>query len=78
MSGSNRKNRWVMTAALGLSLLSTTVMTGCQSAINGQNLPSPYYMQDDVQYFPPGAEFKLSREANALKQARAEQNIQRR
>jgi hypothetical protein len=30
-------------------------------------LPSPYYQQDDIQYFPPGPEFKLSREAAAQK-----------
>jgi hypothetical protein len=78
MSGSNRTNRWATTAVLGLSLLATTVLTGCQSTINGQTLPSPYYMQDDVQYFPSGPEFKLSREAAAIKAARAEQNMQRR
>lgn len=42
---------------------------GCQVDVGGQTLPSPYYMQDDVQYFPPGSEFKLAREAAALKQA---------
>jgi hypothetical protein len=31
----------------------------------GQTLPSPYYLQDDVQYFPPGPEFKLAGEAAA-------------
>ncbi len=42
-------------------------MTGCQTDVGGQTLPSPYYMYDDVQYFPPGPEFKLSREAAAMK-----------
>jgi len=42
-------------------------MTGCQVDIGGQTLPSPYYQQDDIQYFPPGPEFKLSREAAAQK-----------
>jgi len=35
--------------------------------IGGQTLPSPYYQTDDVQYFPPGPEFKLQREAAAQK-----------
>jgi hypothetical protein len=48
-----------MLVALGL--------TGCQSDIGGQTLPSPSYMLDDVQYFAPGPEFKLSREAAAQK-----------
>lgn len=37
--------------------------TGCQVDIGGQTLPSPYYQKDDIQYFPAGPEFKLSREA---------------
>lgn len=28
---------------------------------------SPYYLDDDIQYFPVGPEFKLSRDAAALK-----------
>lgn len=52
-----------------------SAMTGCQSSINGQTLPSPYYLQDDVQYFPAGPEFKLSREAAALRAAEAEQKM---
>ena len=50
---------------------------GCQYSYNGQTLPSPYYLQDDVQYFPSGPEFKLSREAAALKAARAEEKLSR-
>ena len=47
-------------------------------SLNGQTLPSPYYLQDDVQYFPSGPEFKLPREAAALKAARAEEKANRR
>lgn len=42
-------------------------LTGCQSDIAGQTLPSPYYLTDDVQYYAPGPEFKLANEAAALK-----------
>ena len=56
-----------MLVALGL--------TGCQSDIGGQNLPSPSYLLDDVQYFAPGPEFKLSREAAAQKAFAAEQDL---
>ena len=49
--------------------------TGCQVSLNGQTLPSPYYLEDDVQYFPSGPEFKLSREAAALRAARAEEKL---
>lgn len=46
-----------------------TALTGCQVDIGGQTLPSAYYLQDDIQYFPAGPEFKLSKEAAALKAA---------
>ena len=42
-------------------------LTGCQVDVGGQTLPSPYYLQDDIQYFPAGPEFKLAKEAAALK-----------
>jgi hypothetical protein len=42
-------------------------LTGCQVDVGGQTLPSAYYLQDDIQYFPAGPEFKLSKEAAALK-----------
>lgn len=41
--------------------------------IAGQTLPSPYYLTDDVQYYAPGPEFKLAREAAALEEQRAAQ-----
>jgi len=63
---------WVK-AGSGLALLLLAVgSTGCQSSIGGQTLPSPYYMADDVQYFAPGPEFKLSNEAAAMKAREAE------
>lgn len=51
----------IMVALAGLSA------TGCTSDIAGQTLPSPYYLTDDVQYFPAGSEFVLAREAAAMK-----------
>jgi hypothetical protein len=53
-------------------LLATVAMgglalTGCQVDVGGQTLPSAYYLQDDIQYFPAGPEFKLSKEAAAQK-----------
>lgn len=52
--------------------------TGCQVSYNGQTLPSPFYLQDDVQYFPSGPEFKLPREAAALRAAKAQEKLDRR
>jgi hypothetical protein len=61
------------TAAL---VLAGMAATGCTVDVGGQTLPSPYYIYDDVQYFPPGPEFKLSNEAAALKAERAEQALE--
>ena len=49
-----------------------TSLTGCQVDVGGQTLPSAYYLQDDIQYFPAGPEFKLSKEAAAQKAYRKE------
>ena len=54
---------------LGIAAVAVTgiSLTGCQVDVGGQTLPSAYYLQDDIQYFPAGPEFKLSKEAAALK-----------
>ncbi len=72
MKGSNSQPPPWRRGLLGLALLATAGMTGCQVDIGGQVLPSPYYQSDDVQYFAPGPEFKLEREAAALKEAGAQ------
>ena len=56
-------------------LLLLSLFAGCQVPVNNQTLPSPSYLQDDVSYFPAGPEFKLSREAAALKAVRAEEKL---
>ena len=48
-------------------------LTGCQVDVGGQTLPSAYYLEDDIQYFPAGPEFKLSKEAAAQKAYKKEQ-----
>ena len=44
------------------------LLTGCQIEMAGVTLPSPYYLTDDVQYYAPGPEFKLAREAAAIQE----------
>ena len=63
-SGSSRslKGLVALTIMAGVATLS-----GCQVDVGGQTLPSAYYLQDDIQYFPAGPEFKLSKEAAAQK-----------
>lgn len=67
--------RWMIAAMCGLGYASIG-LTGCQVHVGGQTLPSPYYLSDDVQYFAPGPEAKLTREAAAMKAYRADQSAQ--
>jgi hypothetical protein len=64
----------------GLLLLAAAVApaVGCQVDVGGQTLPSGYYLQDDVQYYAPGPEFKLAKEAAAMKTYKEEQAAQQR
>ena len=47
--------------------------SGCQANIGGQTLPSPNYLRDDVQYFPPGPEFLLPKTVRAIEEYKASQ-----
>jgi hypothetical protein len=69
MSQSNTTSRGRI-ALCGAALAACFGLTGCAADYNGQSLPSPYYLSDDVQYFPSGPEFKLTREAAAQKEYR--------
>lgn len=55
------------------ALASSAFLTGCQTTIGGQTLPSPDYLTDDVQYFPAGPEFKLTRQVEASRKYQIEQ-----
>jgi len=65
MTPNNR--HWLVRLLAAGGCLAALGLTGCQSDIGGQVLPSPNYQLDDVQYFAPGPEFKLTREAAAMK-----------
>lgn len=69
-----RRGRSLATMAAGCLLL-TVASTGCQVEVGGQTLPSAYYLQDDVQYYQMGPEFKLAREAAAMRAYQAEQAL---
>lgn len=72
MSETKRSQAWKY-AFLGLVLAGGIAPSvGCQVSVAGQTLPSPYYLYDDVQYFPAGSENKIANETAAMKKARAE------
>jgi hypothetical protein len=64
----NRLSRIGVSAVAGLVLAG---VTGCQTNVGGQRLPSAYYLRDDVQFFPAGPEDKIANERRALEQYKA-------
>ena len=68
----NKKRRLGGLLACGMTMLAALGATGCQVDVNGQTLPSGHYLSDDIQYFPSGPEFKLTKEAAAMKAAAPE------
>ena len=46
-------------------------LSGCQTQMGGQTLPSAYYLRDDVQFFPAGPEQQLPNQRQALEEFRA-------
>ena len=69
MTGKKKNRHSWMTILLCMGALFSLGVTGCQVDVGGQTLPSPYYLTDDVQYFPTGPKMKLQREADAMKAA---------
>jgi hypothetical protein len=81
MKGLNNQRHSLRMYFLGLGAVAALSLTGCQSEFGNQTLPSPYYLDNTVQYYPTGPEFKLAREAAAEKAANQEvmqQQMQRR
>ncbi len=74
---SRMKTRWFSFVLVTAAIAGAVSTTGCQVSVGGQTLPSAYYLRDDVQYFTKGSEFKLAKEAAALKKARAEESVNR-
>jgi hypothetical protein len=64
-----RSSRWWIAGCLVLS----AACTGClQATMGGQTLPSAYYLDDDVQYFPAGPETKLANQIRAIERYKVE------
>ena len=64
------KSKTAAARSLAVAMLwpALSLLTGCQVEMAGQTLPSPWYLTDDVQYYTPGSEFKLAREAAAMQE----------
>lgn len=64
--------RLTFLALTGCVVLGCLGSIGCQTTRNGQTLPSPHYLTDDIQYFPAGPEFPLTKEATQMERDQAE------
>lgn len=71
--GMNNKRNFLAPQALLLGALVLAGLSGCQSNIGGQTLPSAYYLRDDVQFFPAGPEFLLPNTVRAMEEYKATQ-----
>ncbi|ADB15094.1 hypothetical protein Psta_0404 [Pirellula staleyi DSM 6068] len=71
-----RPKLWLHAAAAVVLASAAISSTGCQITEGGQTLPSAYYDKDDIQYYAPGPEFKLSKEAAAMKAYKADLEAQ--
>ncbi len=69
---SSKAKHLIFKSCTVLVVASLSVLTGCQSQIGGQTLPSPHYLTDDVQYFAPTGEMKLQREAAVMQEYQAQ------
>ena len=58
--------------AVALAALFVVPFVGCQVTRNGQTLPSPHYIHDDIQYHPSGNEFQYQEEVDQMNKINAE------
>ena len=61
-------SRSVRKVLLTVSLFAAVGAVGCQVDMAGTTLPSPRYLDDDVQYFVSGPDFPLANEEAALQE----------
>jgi hypothetical protein len=66
-------SQWLRVVLLFCGLACAVTSTGCQVTAGGQTLPSSNYLDDDVQYFAPGPEFLLPKEAATMRTFTADQ-----
>ncbi|MDO5553278.1 MAG: hypothetical protein Q4G68_05915 [Planctomycetia bacterium] len=60
-----------------LMMAGAAALVGCQLTQNGQTLPSPYYLENQIQYFPAGTEFQYQKEVDQMNKERAERDLAR-
>ena len=72
----NIRNRWIIGGLMTvLASGALTALTGCQLTQNGQTLPSPYYLDNQIQYFPAGNEFQFQGEVDRMKREQVNRQL---
>ena len=54
-------------------IVAAVTLSGCQTNVGGQTLPSANYLRDDIQYYTPGPEFLLPNTVRAMEEYKASQ-----
>ncbi len=76
MERTNIKSRWLIGGVMSiLAAGALGLLTGCQMTQNGQTLPSPYYLDNQIQYFPAGNEFQFQGEVDRMKREQVNRQL---
>lgn len=69
-------NRWIVGGVMSaLTIGAFSLLAGCQMTQNGQTLPSPYYLDNEIQYFPAGNEFQFQGEVDRMKREQVNRQL---
>ena len=76
MERNNTRNRWLVGGLFSiLAFGAIGLLSGCQMTQNGQTLPSPYYLDNQIQYFPAGNEFQFQGEVDRMKREQVNRQL---
>lgn len=79
MKGIQMRSNYFKRATFGAIFLGLLIgmlsSFGCQLTQNGQTLPNPGYLHNNIQYFPAGNEFQYQQEVNWMEKERANRQL---
>lgn len=76
MKNEGKSTRWLLGGLFAAALFgSLSFLTGCQLSQNGQTLPSPWYLDNKIQFFPAGNEFQYQEEVDRMKKEQVDREL---
>ena len=76
MKFERKKSRLILGIALAAMVVGLLpLFSGCQMVQNGQTLPSPWYLDNEIQYFPSGNEFQYQQEVDRINREKADRQL---